>query len=272
MLVLYHFVNSVCAQKVRLALFEKGLAYESRPVDLFRAEQFDPEYLKLNPKGVVPTLVHDGRPVVESTLICEYLDAAFPDPPLRPADPWERARMRLWGKAVDEGLFAGVVAFSFSAMFRERLAGMAPEERERRFKNVGDPERRDRQISTLEHGVESPYVLHAIAAYEKAFEEIEQTLADGRDWLAGRDFTLAEINLMPFAARLEYLGLLDLWTGVRPRVRAWWARCKARPCYPAEISGPLPAAAVEEMRASGAKIKERIGQRRAEYLKAFRAP
>jgi glutathione S-transferase len=270
MLVLYHYVNSVCAQKVRLALFEKGLKYEERLVDLFRAEQFDPEYLKLNPKAVVPTLVHDGRPVVESTLICEYIDAAFPGPPLRPTDPWERARMRLWGKAVDEGLFAGVVAFSFSAMFRERLAKMAPEEREKRFKNVGDPERRDRQISTLEHGVESPYVLYAIAAYEKAFKELEQTLADGRDWIAGRAFTLAEIDLMPFVARLEYLGLLDIWTAERPRVRAWWARCKARPCYAAEISGPLPAAAVEEMRTSGAKIKERIRTRRAEYLAEFR--
>ena len=92
MLTLYDFGNSVCCQKVRITLRAKGLAWEAVTVDLFKAEQYDPEYLKLNPKGVVPTLVHDGRPVIESTLICEYLDAAFPQPPrLVPADPWLRS-------------------------------------------------------------------------------------------------------------------------------------------------------------------------------------
>ena len=76
-------------------------------VDLFRSEQYDPDYLKLNPKGVVPTLVHDGKPMIESTLICEYLDETFPEPPLTPADPWPKSRMRVWSKMVDEGLFEG---------------------------------------------------------------------------------------------------------------------------------------------------------------------
>ena len=73
-LILYDFGNSVCCQKVRITLVEKGLTWEARKVDLFKTEQYDPQYLKLNPKGVVPTLVHDGTPVIESTLICEYLD------------------------------------------------------------------------------------------------------------------------------------------------------------------------------------------------------
>ena len=103
MLTLYDFGNSVCCQKVRITLVEKGLTWEARKVDLFKTEQYDPEYLKLNPKGVVPTLVHDGTPVIESTLICEYLDDTFPDPPLMPKDPAGRARMRLWSKFVDEG-------------------------------------------------------------------------------------------------------------------------------------------------------------------------
>ena len=107
MLILYDFGNSVCCQKVRITLVEKGLTWEARRVDLFKTEQYDPDYLKLNPKGVVPTLVHDGMPVIESTLICEYIDETFPDPPLIPKDPAERARMRLWSKFVDEGLFDG---------------------------------------------------------------------------------------------------------------------------------------------------------------------
>jgi len=64
-LILYEYGNSVACQRVRLALCEKGLVWESRHVDLFRSEQYDPEYLKLNPKGLVPVLVHAGQPIVE---------------------------------------------------------------------------------------------------------------------------------------------------------------------------------------------------------------
>ena len=79
MLTLYDFGNSVCCQKVRITMRAKGLAWEAIKVDLFKTEQYDPKYLKLNPKGVVPTLVHDDKPVIESTLICEYIDETFPN-------------------------------------------------------------------------------------------------------------------------------------------------------------------------------------------------
>jgi len=85
-LELYHSVNSVCAQKVRVALAEKGLEYESHLMTL-RGDQFDPAYMKLNPNAVVPTLVHDGRIVIESSVILYYLDEAFPSPALMPRDP-----------------------------------------------------------------------------------------------------------------------------------------------------------------------------------------
>jgi glutathione S-transferase len=87
-ITLYDFGNSVCCQKVRVTLCEKGLDWESVNVDLFRGDQYDPKYLKLSPKGLVPTIVHDGVPVIEPTLICEYLDDAFPHPRLiRPTRP-----------------------------------------------------------------------------------------------------------------------------------------------------------------------------------------
>ncbi|HEY7662519.1 MAG TPA: glutathione S-transferase N-terminal domain-containing protein, partial [Xanthobacteraceae bacterium] len=168
MLTLYDFGNSVCCQKVRITLCEKGLDWRAVKVDLFRSEQYDPDYLKLNPKGVVPTLLHDGKPVIESTLICEYLDETFPEPPLVPADPWQRSRMRIWSKMVDEGLFEGITEISFSAMFRERMRSMPEELRQKRFRNIGDPRRRDRFKSTYELGTRSPFVLHAVAAYERA--------------------------------------------------------------------------------------------------------
>lgn len=266
MLELYHFNNSVCSQKVRMALAEKGLDWTGHAVDLFRLEQYDPKYLAFNPKGVVPTLVHDGTPLIESTLICEYLDDVFPDPPLRPAAPADLSAMRLWSKTVDEGLHAGITAISFSAMFRERMRGMTDEQRARRWRNIGDPWRSDRDRSVYEHGVESPYVYNAIAAYEVAFEKLEKGFADGRRWIMGDAFTLAELALAPYLARLDYLTLLGIWTGDRPGVAAWWARLRERPSYRAELSDQLTGELVEPMRRFGAAIRERVAERRSEHL------
>ncbi|MDP6926697.1 MAG: glutathione S-transferase family protein [Rhodospirillales bacterium] len=93
----YHFNNSVYSQKIRMVLEEKNVSdWESKEIDLFNGGQFDSEYLKLNPKGVVPTLVHNGRVMTESTLIAEYLKEIFAEPPLKPADTAERAVMRLY--------------------------------------------------------------------------------------------------------------------------------------------------------------------------------
>ena len=142
MLTLYKYRNSICTQKVFITLAEKQIPYEPVEVNLFKNEQYNPDYLKINPKGVVPSLVHDGKVVIESTLICEYLDECFPRPALVPADPHLKTRMRLWSKAIDEGLFEATRELSFSAMFRERLRSMTEQRRQTRFRNVGDPERR----------------------------------------------------------------------------------------------------------------------------------
>lgn len=266
MLDLYHFQNSVCSQKVRMTLFEKKLEWRSHEVNLFTSEQYDPQYLKLNPKGYVPTLIHEGRAIRESTLICEYLDECFPSPPLMPEQPSGRVDVRLWSKAVDEGLFVGVTVFSFAAMFRDRMKSQSPEERERRYRNVGDPERRDRYKSMFEEGLESPYVFRAVGSYELAFKAMDAALAGGSGWLVDDMFTLAEINLAPFVARLDYMTLLDLWIIERPAVAAWWRRLKDHPCYRAEIAGKMTPEEAGEMQIAGAKIQPRIEAVRREYL------
>jgi glutathione S-transferase len=189
-----------------------------------------------------------------------------------PKEPAEQARMRLWSKFVDEGLFDGATELSFSAMFRERMRNMTEEQRQSRFHNVGDPERGARMKSWYELGVESPFVLNGIAAYEKAFKTMEADLAVGGPWLMGEDFTLADVNMMPFVARLEYLELLDVWTSERPRVQAWWARAKAWPSYITAIPDVLTDQEVAEMRNAGAKIRHRVAERRAEYLADLRPP
>src|SRR5215204_1756692 len=101
MLELYTHPQSPCAQKVKIVLAEKGLAWTKHHVNLPEKENLRPEYLKLNPLGVVPTLVHNGRPVIESNIICEYLDEAFPQQHLVPSDPYLAAQVRFWMKHVD---------------------------------------------------------------------------------------------------------------------------------------------------------------------------
>jgi glutathione S-transferase len=272
MLTLYKYRNSICTQKVLITLAEKQLPYDTVEINLYNMEQYDPAYLKINPKGVVPSIVHDGKAVIESTLICEYLDECFPEPPLVPAEPDLKAQMRLWSKAVDEKLFEATRELSFSAMFRDRMKNMTEEQRQSRYRNVGDPERGEHIRSCYELGVESPYVYQGIAAYEKAFKTMEQDLAAGGPWLLGAQFSLADVNMMPFVARLDYLDMLDVWATDRPNVQAWWKRAQALPSYIAAIPDVLTQDEVAEMRNSGARIKSRVGERRAEYLANLAQP
>src|SRR3546814_20090195 len=99
--LLYHAWASSASRKVRFCLAEKGLAYEGHALDLRKFEHHTPEYRKLNPSGVVPALLHDGAPIIESTIINAYLDDVFPAPSLRTAEARERAAKRIWSKYVD---------------------------------------------------------------------------------------------------------------------------------------------------------------------------
>src|SRR4029079_14810428 len=102
MLELYHSGLTTCSKQVRHCLREKGLPYRSRYVELWRYENLSADYLKLNPNGVVPTLVHDGVPIINSFCIMEYIEDAFPQNPLRPADPVQRAKQRRWQWLADD--------------------------------------------------------------------------------------------------------------------------------------------------------------------------
>ena len=267
MLKLFTAHNSICTQKVFLTLIEKGLPWTSEYIDLFNNEQYRPDYLKLNPKGVVPTLLHDGNAIIESTLICEYLDQTFPEPPLVPVSAYARSQMRRWSKHIDEGVFEATREISFSAMFRDKMQGMTQEQRDGRFRNIGDPGRRARMISTYEQGCDSPFVEQGIFAFEKLFQEMEDALAAGQDWLVGTSFTLGDINVMPFAARLHYLSLLDVWIADRPRVRAWWERARSRPSFSAAIAELLKPEQMQAMSSSGSRIRDKIAAKHDDIVR-----
>ncbi len=268
MITLYHFDASVCSEKVRMVLFEKGLDWDNREVDLFKGEQFDPAYLKLNPKAVVPTLVHDGKVLNDSTLIAEYIDEVWPTPALSPSDAAERLYMRSYAKACDEGLHQGIACISYGSMFRERLLkqNKTHDEMLKHYARIIDLERRDRQMAVYDQADRAPHVYRAVAAYEKIFAKLEKTLSDGRAWLCGGIFSLAEINLVTYFARLEWMNLLDIWIHDRPLVSAWYARVKARPCFVAEIAGRMRDDEWTEMRQVGSgPWRGHIGEKLQHY-------
>src|SRR5688572_32224294 len=121
MIELYHHGSSVCAAKVRLVLAEKAIEWKGRYMDILKGDQFDPAYMRLNPKAVVPTLIHDGHVIVESTVICEYVDEVFPAPARKPDNARGRAEMRLWTKAVDEILHPLCGEITFACSHRHTL-------------------------------------------------------------------------------------------------------------------------------------------------------
>ena len=183
MLELYHSVNSVCAQKVRITLAEKALEYREHLMTL-RGDQFDPQYMTLNPNAVVPTLVHDGRPVVESSVILYYLDEAFPNPPLMPKDLHQRAAVRQYNKLVDEYVHNSCTILTFATAFRPWFAGLTGEQIEARLAKAPSKQRTEYKRDVALNGLDSKYVREALGHHEKLLKTMDAALERG-PWLAG---------------------------------------------------------------------------------------
>jgi glutathione S-transferase len=241
MLYLYQGSTSVCSVKVRLALVEKGLAFEGEVLDLQRGDQHRPDYAKLNPNEVVPTLVHDGKVVIESTLIIEYLDEAFPAPPLMPTDPYTRAGARLFMKKIDDYLHAACSTITFATANRKVLIKKTPEELAAHLAKIPNPDYRERQRLAIAQGLAAPHVAQALRAYDKYVGDMETALG-AHPYLAGDAYTLADVAATPYIVRAEMVGLDGLWRERRPKLGAWYDRIRSRPSFERAVIGPISAA------------------------------
>ena len=123
-LELYNSPFSTCSQKTRMCLHEKGLDWVNHNIDLLNFEQLSPAYLSINPHGVVPTLVHDNVPIIDSSVIIEYLDETFPAPALSPSDNKMRAHMRSWMRYFEEVPTQSIRVPTFNALLAKRLSEM----------------------------------------------------------------------------------------------------------------------------------------------------
>ena len=264
MLELYHADTAVCAAKVRVTLAEKGLAYESHLLNLSNGDQFAPAYMALNPNAVVPTLVHDGVVVTESTVVNEYIEDAFPQPPLRPADLATRARMRLWTKREDT-IHDAINTMTNVLIFGPILNAKSPEERAKRYEKMPDPARRAKWKRLLEQGLASADVDEALTRFARLFRDMEAALAKG-PWLTGADFTLADIGFISFFYRLEMLRVDGIWHDPFPRVTDWFERCKARPSFAVGVRDPIAPAAFASYSKVGDAEAAEVGRRFAAVL------
>ncbi|GBD38415.1 Stringent starvation protein A [bacterium HR37] len=197
MIKLYDYPQCPFCRKVRITLFEKGIQYERIVVDLKKKEQKKEEFLRLNPYGKVPVLVDNGVVIYESSIINEYLDEKYPNPPLMPSTPEQRARARILIDFCESHFH--VPWFNIYA--------------ELNFKPEGE---RDLEL------------------IEKSKKELERYLRrlntelEGRPYLLG-DFTLADISFVPRIALFDTLGI-----EVSPELKnvaGWIERLKSRPSY-----------------------------------------
>jgi glutathione S-transferase len=233
MLALYHNDMSLCAQKVRVCLAEKGLDWESRHLKLRAGEHQQSWYLTLNRRAVVPTLIDGEKVIPESNVILEYLDETFPDPPLMPRDSYGRAHVRLWTKQLDEDIHDACAAIlSFGIAFRHQYIERG-EAGKKMLEQIPNIFKRERRRDVIERGTRSQHFVIAVERMMLLLDEMEESLSAHR-WLAGDTYTLADVAFTPYLARLEHLNVIGM-VGERRRVADWYARAKARPSFAAAI-------------------------------------
>jgi glutathione S-transferase len=209
MRVLYHMPLSPYARKVRLVLAEKRLPFELR---LEKVWERRAEYLELNPAGTVPTLVEDnGLVVPDSTVICEYLDEAYPDNSLMGrtlADRIEVRRLASW--------FDG----KFAAEVTQNLYG---EKFLRRLTRRGNPD---------------PAAIRTGYTALRYHLDYISWLAETRKWLAGSALSLADFAAAAHLSSLDFIGEVD-WS-ISPQAKDWYARMKSRPSFRGVLADRVP--------------------------------
>ena len=239
MLELYHAEPASNSLKVLICLKEKGVDFVSHLMDIQAFQQHEPWFLKINPDGQVPALVHDGAVITESTVINEYLDQVFPEPPLRPIDALACARMRVFTKYVDEYFRPALSQIGWQMMIHTITDKLSPAEFEAKLARIPREEKREKWRIAAAQG----YTPEQMAAWRRILAEgigkMEAALATG-PWLAGEHYSLADIAFFALAAHMPGRFTDVMSEAVSPRVMDWHGRMKARPAVAAALAMPTP--------------------------------
>lgn len=259
-LVLYTHPMSPCAQKVRIVLAEKSLPWQARYVDLPGKENLTPDYLKLNPLGVVPTLLDDDQPIIESSIICEYLEDRFPEPRLRPRAATDIAAMRLWMKHIDNKLHPSCGALQWPIVMADKMRLLSVAEQDRLIDQVPEKPRRERQRRLLRQGYDAPDVAEGVATYEQTIADLDRVLTK-QPWIAGAEFSLADASMAPYFQTLFQFGWNE-WYESRAHVAEWYRRVQTRASYQQGVAADFSAEKLAELRAKGVAPLRKILQLR----------
>ncbi len=237
---LFHNGMSNCSQRVRLALCEKGVSYESHHIDLQKHENLSPDFRMLNPNAVVPVLVHDGRTYIESNDIIAYIDEQFDGPPLWPVDPTHHkvteellarsAKLQSSLKLLTFEFLLKPIAKKGVADARRKQAVLRDKTRNQFVQDFSSPSGFTRQQITTEVG-----------ELTLALEHLESALGQTR-WLNGPDFGLADISWLPNVHRAVAMKYpLDRFS----KIAQWYRITSNRSCFKNSISRfePNPALA-----------------------------
>jgi glutathione S-transferase len=240
-IVLYDAAGVPSPRRVRICLLEKKLPFTVKWLNLGLMDQKKPDFLKINPTGLVPALVHEGRTLYESNVINEYIDAIFPNPPLVPKDAYGQARMRMWF-AFENDFAKPFRDCAYETLGKERLqsTGITPEKlREEISKRTSNEAyiRFATKVLTTPRDNELLGERHLLLL--EKMELMEQELADGRPWLCGEQFTLADIALGPRVDMFPIIGIPDIYQRF-PHIGKFMERVKARPSWEASGFRPEP--------------------------------
>ena len=227
---LYNAPQSTCSQRVRFVLNAKGLEYEEHRLDLFYGDQLKPEYLKINPNGVVPALIHNGQAVLDSAVIIEYLDETCEGRmTFTPGDAVARARMRWMMRYIDEIPTPAIRVPSYNLAFLPHFQKMSEED----FTALANskPLRKEFLLSMGRTGFPKSEMDAALDRLNRAVVRMnEWILEGGGTWLMGDQLTLADIALMPVIVRMDDINLHAGWAD-KPAVSKWLEAIRGDAAY-----------------------------------------
>jgi GSH-dependent disulfide-bond oxidoreductase len=190
---LYHWEPNANSGKPMLALMEKGVAFDSHYLDLLGFDQHQPGYLAINPQGTIPAMTHGGRVLTESTAIMEYVDEAFPGPPLMPARAADRWRVRWWMKLLDQWLGPSFSMIGWKVFVGPAVRSRDPEVLKAAIDRIPLPERRVAWRKAIYGLFSDAEMQESQRRVELGIRLLEEALSK-RAWLASDQFSLADIN------------------------------------------------------------------------------
>lgn len=200
---LYHSGISNCSMRVRMVLEEKGIPWESHHLNILVKEHITPEYFGINPNGLVPTLVYDGVVIIESDDIIDYIDDAFPNPPLKPEGAHDREQMYYWLRKAVQIHVKAVKTYIYYKRVGKNMAHDAEEDEKYRSLQT-NPELLNFHRKSTTTGFTDEDVSKAEGILDDCFRTLDSQLSKNA-WIAGEDFSLADVAWIPLHFTLDKL-------------------------------------------------------------------